>query len=185
VTGLAASDRTSADRPPANTRMALGVALATLMLFAPGAAANGRGSANVDGEQAGYSATASRRDPAMIRGSQWAKRPGDVDGRCEPLPHCASADLADLDVRTRADLVGLAHSAGAGRLSGQSNQASSADPACEELSAAEYSLVWPSLQATVLTITPARGVCCEVSHPVRRFAARPPILPFTPRPPPA
>jgi hypothetical protein len=161
--GFAASDRTGADRPTPKTRVALGVTLATLLLFAPGAVATGRAIAKADGDGMGGPAATSRRAPAPVRGSQAAKRPSDVIRRCQPL----------------------SRHAGAGRLSRETNQASSADPACEELSASEYSLVWPSLQATVLTITPTYGVCFDVSRPVRGSASRPLILPFTPRPPPA
>jgi len=180
--GFAASDRTGADRPTPKPRAALGVALATLMLFAPGAVATGRAIASADSDGAGARAVSSRRPPTAVRGAQVAKRPGDLIRHRGTLSRHPGADPSD---QARADLVALAHSAGAGRLSRQANQASSADPACEELSASESSLVWPSLQATVLTITPVYGVCFDLSRPVRGSTSRPLILPFTPRPPPA
>jgi len=76
--GSAASNRTSADRPAPITRLAPGLALATLMLFAPGAAANRIAIANVDGGGTGAPAVTTRTDPALVRGSQVPPRTSDV-----------------------------------------------------------------------------------------------------------
>jgi len=180
--GSPASNHTSADRPTPITRLAAGLALATLMLFAPGAAANRLATANVDGGGTGGPVVTTRPDHALVRGSQVPPRTSDVIRHGKSRPRHAGAARDD---RARAGLVPLAHSSGAGRLSRRRTQASNADPACEELSASEYSVVWPSLQATVLTVTLAYGEWFDVSHPVDGPTSYPPILPFTPRPPPA
>ena len=180
--GSPASNHTSADRPTPITRLAAGLALVALMLFAPGAAANRLATANVDGGGTGGPVVTTRPDHALVRGSQVPPRTSDVIRHGKSRPRHAGAARDD---RARAGLVPLAHSSGAGRLSRRRTQASNADPACEELSASEYSLVWPSLQATVLTVTLAYGEWFDVSHPVDGLTSYPPILPFTPRPPPA
>jgi hypothetical protein len=175
---------------------------ALLMVCARHAAAADRVVADLDGDGVRDHVVVSQSDRTLVR--VWLSsthRMALIHSR-EPVLSLAAADV---DGDSRADLVAGMKSAVRiwvrkdgrfraysvrnhsfnSRFSRTRNRAGNADPLCAELNATDYSHVAPPVESTVLTMTPVRTVWTDLSHPVRGPTSGSPVLPFTPRPPPA
>jgi hypothetical protein len=174
---------------------------AVLLMGGRQASASSRIVADFDGDGIGDHGAVSQHDPTVVR--VWLSsthRMALIHSR-EPVLSLAAADV---DGDSRADLVARMKSAVrvwvrkngrfhayrvrnhsfASRFTRTRNRAGNADPLCAELNATDYSHVAPSVQSTVLMMTPVRAVWTDLSHPVRGPTSGSPVSPFTPRPPP-
>ena len=188
-------------RPPVRT-LVLGLTCAALLLCATRAFASGRVFGDFDGDGIRDYGSISAQDPTIVR--VWlssTKRMAVIHSR-EPVLQLSAADVdgdsrSDLVARVRSSLRVWVRKDGRfhtyrvrphvfnSRFTRTRNHAGNADPLCAELNATEYSLVSPSLHSTVLTMMPVLTGWIDLSHPVRGPTSRSPVLPFTPRPPPA
>lgn len=185
-----------------STRAAiLWLTCAVLLMCARQASASGRVVADFDGDGIRDHGVVSRHDPTIVR--VWLSRTHRmalIHSR-EPLLSAAASDVspdssADVVARMKSAVRewvrknGRSHAyrvrthAFNSRFTRTRNHAGNADPLCAELNGTDYSHVAPSVESTVLTMTPVRAVWTDLSHPVRGPTSSSPVLPFTPRPPP-
>jgi hypothetical protein len=187
----------------ASTRAAiLWLTCAVLLVSAQHASASGRVIADFDGDGIGDRGVVSRHDPTIVR--VWlssthamalihsrepvvspAAAMGERDSRADVVARMKSAVRVWVRKNGRSHAHRVRTHAFNSRFTKTRNHAGNVDPLCAELTGTDYSHVAPSVDSTVLTMTPARAVWTDLSHPVRGPTSGSPALPFTPRPPPA